>query len=63
MSEPSSPAADGSTRAARSARDLEWPQLLDALSADGKLIKRPLLLGKDFALVAFREDDWAETLS
>jgi arsenate reductase (glutaredoxin) len=26
---------------------------LDALARDGKLIKRPLILGKDFALVGF----------
>ncbi|HEY3494205.1 MAG TPA: arsenate reductase family protein [Polyangiaceae bacterium] len=29
---------------------------LDALSLDGKLIKRPLVVGKDFALVGFQED-------
>ncbi len=28
-------------------------QALDALAADGKLIKRPLVLGKDFVLVGF----------
>jgi len=30
-------------------------QALDALAADGKLIKRPFLLGKGFALVGFDE--------
>jgi arsenate reductase len=30
-------------------------EALDALAADGKLIKRPLLLGKGFALVGFDE--------
>lgn len=31
-----------------------------ALAADGKLIKRPLLLGDGFALVGFREAEYAE---
>lgn len=30
-------------------------QALDALAHDGKLIKRPLVVGKDFALVGFDE--------
>jgi arsenate reductase len=30
-------------------------EALDALAADGKLIKRPLVLGKGFALVGFDE--------
>ena len=30
-------------------------QALDALAADGKLIKRPLVLGADYALVGFDE--------
>jgi arsenate reductase len=30
-------------------------QALDALAKDGKLIKRPLVLGRDFALVGFDE--------
>ncbi|GAB4561774.1 MAG: arsenate reductase family protein [Haliangiales bacterium] len=35
---------------------------LAALAADGKLIKRPLLLGDDVALVGFREAEWAQAL-
>ncbi|MFW2387698.1 MAG: arsenate reductase family protein [Polyangiales bacterium] len=35
---------------------------LSALAADGKLVKRPLVLGDDFALVGFREDEWRKTL-
>ena len=31
-------------------------EALDALAADGKLIKRPLLLGDDYALVGFDAD-------
>lgn len=30
-------------------------EALDALAADGKLVKRPLLLGADYALVGFDE--------
>lgn len=37
-------------------------QALAALAADGKLIKRPLVLGDGFALVGFREDEWREVL-
>jgi len=37
-------------------------QALTALAADGKLIKRPLVLGDGFALVGFREDEWREAL-
>lgn len=35
---------------------------LAALAADGKLIKRPLVLGDGFALVGFREADYAARL-
>jgi arsenate reductase len=35
---------------------------LAALSADGKLIKRPLLLARDFALLGFDADEWAKKL-
>jgi arsenate reductase len=30
-------------------------EALDALAADGKLIKRPLVVGEDYALVGFEE--------
>ena len=35
-------------------------QALEALAADGKLIKRPLLVGKDFALIGFDESAYKE---
>jgi len=38
-------------------------EALDALAADGKLIKRPLLLGKGFALVGFDEVAYREALT
>ena len=37
-------------------------QALTALANDGKLIKRPLVLGDGFALVGFRESEWREAL-
>ena len=37
-------------------------EALEALAADGKLIKRPLVLGKDVALVGFKEADWEAAL-
>ena len=30
------------------------------LASDGMLVKRPLLVGDDFVLVGFKEDQWAE---
>ena len=33
---------------------------LKLLTADGMLIKRPLVIGKDFVLVGFKEREWSE---
>ncbi len=33
------------------------------LATDGLLVKRPILVGKDFVLVGFREKEWQEKLS
>ena len=38
-------------------------EALASLAADGKLIKRPLVVAKDFALVGFREDEWKRAFS
>ena len=35
-------------------------EMLRLLSADGMLVKRPLLVGEDLVLVGFKEADWAE---
>lgn len=35
-------------------------QAIAALAKDGKLIKRPLLLGRDFALIGFNANQYAE---
>jgi arsenate reductase len=37
-------------------------EALAALAADGKLIKRPVVIGEGFALVGFREADYAARL-
>ena len=37
-------------------------QLIDALSADGKLVKRPVLVLGDTVLVGFNEAEWADAL-
>src|SRR3954469_4383836 len=38
-------------------------EALDALAADGKLIKRPLVLGKGLSLVGFDESSYRQRLS
>ena len=35
---------------------------LKLLATDGMLVKRPLLIGKDFVLVGFKEKEWGEKL-
>ncbi|MFA0815151.1 MAG: arsenate reductase family protein [Anaerofustis sp.] len=35
---------------------------LRLLSTDGLLVKRPILLGEEFVLVGFREEEWAAAL-
>ena len=37
-------------------------QLIDALSSDGKLVKRPVLVRGDTVLVGFNEAEWAAAL-
>lgn len=33
-------------------------QQLELLSTDGMLVKRPIVVGEDFVLVGFKEDEW-----
>ena len=35
---------------------------LKLLSTDGMLVKRPLIISKDFVLVGFKESEWSEKL-
>jgi arsenate reductase len=37
-------------------------ECLRALSADGMLVKRPILVAGDYALVGFKEAEWADKL-
>ena len=37
-------------------------KLLDILSSDGMLIKRPILVSEDKVLVGFKEDDYAQII-
>lgn len=37
-------------------------EMLQLLSTDGMLVKRPLLIGDGFVLVGFKEDEWARCL-
>ena len=38
-------------------------EMLDLLSTDGMLVKRPLLIGDGFALVGFSESEWNAALN
>ena len=35
---------------------------LKLLATDGMLVKRPLVIGKDFVLVGFKESEWSERI-
>lgn len=37
-------------------------EMLQLLSSDGMLVKRPLLIGEGWALVGFKESDWENQL-
>lgn len=36
---------------------------LELLATDGMLVKRPLIVGKDFVLTGFKEKEWEDALS
>lgn len=40
--------------------DMSDEQMLELLSTDGMLVKRPLLVSENFVLIGFKEDKWAE---
>jgi len=42
--------------------DISEAEALAALAADGKLIKRPIVLGEDVALIGFKAEQWADAL-
>jgi len=35
---------------------------LQMLSSNGMLVKRPLVIGKDYVLIGFKEKEWAEKI-
>ena len=35
---------------------------LKLLATDGMIVKRPLIIGKDFVLVGFKESEWSDKL-
>lgn len=42
--------------------DMSEEEMLELLSTDGMLVKRPLLVADDFVLVGFKENEWAEAV-
>ena len=43
--------------------DMSENEQFALLASDGMLVKRPLLVGKDFVLTGFKESEWSEKLS
>jgi arsenate reductase len=42
--------------------EMSEPDQIALLAADGLLVKRPILVGRDFALVGFKPEEWSERL-
>ena len=40
--------------------EMSEDEALDLLASDGMLVKRPVLVGDDFAVFGFREAEWSE---
>jgi arsenate reductase len=38
-------------------------EMLKLLSSDGMLVKRPILVGDNFVLVGFKENEWTQALN
>jgi len=43
--------------------EMSEEEMLNILSSDGMLVKRPLLVSDDFVLIGFKENDWKEKLN
>ena len=43
--------------------DMSEDEMLKLLATDGMLVKRPLLIGDDFTLVGFKENEWLDKLN
>lgn len=37
-------------------------EIYEMLASDGMLVKRPLVIGEDFVLAGFKENEWAEKI-
>lgn len=42
--------------------EMSEDEQFELLASNGMVLKRPLLVGKDFVLVGFKEAEWAEKL-
>ena len=42
--------------------EMSEDEQLKLLASDGKLVKRPLVVGADFVLVGFKEEEWKEKM-
>lgn len=42
--------------------DMTEDEMLQLLSTDGMLVKRPILVGNNFVLVGFKESEWEITI-
>ena len=42
--------------------DMSVEEQFRLLASDGMLVKRPLLVGKDFVLTGFKQDEWEKKL-
>ena len=43
-------------------KDMSEEEQLKLLATDGKLVKRPLVVGEDYVLTGFKEAEWAEKM-
>ena len=43
--------------------EMNEAEMLQLLATDGMIVKRPLLIGDDFVLVGFKENEWLEKLN
>lgn len=43
-------------------KEMTEEEQLELLATDGKLVKRPLVVGEDFVLTGFKEAEWEEHL-
>lgn len=42
--------------------DMSEEEQLKLLATDGMLVKRPILIGEDFVLVGFKENEWRDKI-